>query len=173
MREQLKALLGNGVSPSQAAAAVGCQPSYVSQLLAETDFATEVANLRVNKLQEATQRDSNYDKLEDKLLAKLEDLLPFMVRPADVLKALVAVNAAKRRGAAAEDASKAGVTNIVVLQLPQAVKAAFVQNDRREVIEVEGRPLVTIDGQSLLQNLKKGARHEQATSIGALANAAI
>jgi hypothetical protein len=171
IRAQLQSLLGSGVSPSAAAAAVGCDPSYVSQLLADEQFAMEVSKLRVNRLEEATQRDRKWDSLEDKLLAKLEDLLPFMVRPMEVVKALSMVNAAKRRGATASDQQAAQVNNVVVLQLPATIKQHYVVNDRHEVVEVAGRPLVTIDGQKLLQNLK-GGNHAQ-PSNRQLANAEI
>jgi hypothetical protein len=155
MIDQLKALLGTGVPPAQAAAAVGCSPAYVSQLLATESFALEVSTLRVAKLQEATTRDGKYDGLEDKLLKKLEDLLPFMMRPTDVLKALVAVNAAKRRGATADDQKATTVNNIVIVKLPQAVRERYLLNEQKEVVEVAGRPLVTIDGRKLLTQVKE------------------
>lgn len=173
IRTQLQALLGNGVAPSAAAAAVGCEPSYVSQLLADDTFALEVSKLRVGKLQEATQRDSKWDSLEDKLLAKLDDLLPFMMRPMEVVKALAAVNAAKRRGATAADAAATQTNNILVLQLPQAVKAHYVKNERSEVVEVAGRTLITIDGQKLLQDLKHKGAQNAPSSNRSLANAEI
>lgn len=166
MKDRLLALLGNGVAPSAAAAAVGCDPSYVSQLLKDTGFATKVAELRSASLVAATERDNKWDSLEDKLLAKLDDLLPFMMRPMEVVKALAAVNNAKRRGVGAD--SNAQVTNIVVLQLPQVVRQRFQLNDRQEVVEVEGRTLLTIDGAQLLKGLRNGTtNHRQ------LANAEI
>lgn len=166
MKDRLIALLGNGVAPSAAAAAVGCDPSYVSQLLKAPDFAAKVAELRSASLMAATERDGKWDSLEDKLLAKLEDLLPFMLRPMEVVKALTAVNAAKRRGAGQEQSQQ--VTNVVVLQLPPVVRQRFQLNAAKEVIEVDGRTLLTMDGSQLL----KGLRHDS-TNNSQLASAEI
>lgn len=156
MKDRILALLGNGVAPSATAAAVGCDPSYVSQLLKDDGFAAEVAELRSVSLMAATERDKRWDTLEDKLLAKLDDLIPFMVRPMEVVKALTAANAAKRRGAASDNAAQ-GVTNVVVLQLPPIVKQRFELNNRQEVVEVDGRTLLTIDGTQLLKGLRDAA----------------
>lgn len=160
MKDRILALLGNGVNPSATAAAVGCDPSYITALLKDDAFASEVAARRSTSLMAATERDNKWDSLEDKLLAKLEDLLPFMMRPMEVVKALAAVNSAKRRGVGANESQQ--VTNIVVLQLPSVIKQRFQLNDRQEVVEVDGRTLLTIDGAQLLKGLKDGtSNHRQ------------
>jgi hypothetical protein len=160
MKDRILALLGNGVAPEATAAAVGCTPAYISQLLKEPDFAAKVAELRCANLTQATERDGKYDTLEDKLLAKLEDLIPFMIKPMEVVKALSAMNSAKRRGAGAESSST--VNNIVVLQLPQVIKNRFQVNDKQEVVEVDGRTLLTIDGSKLLKELKNATTNNRA-----------
>lgn len=171
MKDRLLSLLGVGVSPAQAAAAVGCTPGYVSQLLATDDFALEVSKLRVEALTAATDRDRKYDSLEDELLAKLKELLPFMMRPGEVVKALATINAAKRRGAGAAEANATTINNIVVLQLPDVVKQRFVTNQNSEVVEVDGRTLLTIDSNTLLQQVK-GAQNGNNSKL-ALASAEI
>ena len=72
MRDKILKLLGQGLTPQLVATAVGCEPSYVSQLLSEEAFALEVAQARCANLEEATDRDKKYDKLEDAFLQKLE-----------------------------------------------------------------------------------------------------
>lgn len=171
MKDQLLKLLGNGVPPTQAAMAVGCTPAYISQLMADDAFALEVSRLRVESLTAATERDKKYDTLEDELLAKLKELVPFMMRPGEVVKSLAIINAAKRRGSSETDRQGSTVNNIVVLQLPAVVKQRFITNQQSEVVEVDGRTLLTIDSNTLLQQVK-GAKNGNSNQL-ALASAEI
>lgn len=159
MKERLIALLGNGVSPAIAASAVGCSESYVSQLLSDEVISAEVATLRFENLQAATTRDKKMDKLEDSLLDKLETVLPMMMRPGEILKAVATVNAMKRRGSTAPEAMT--ISNQVVnLQLPQHTTIRFQLSASKEVIEVEGRTLATMPSTQLLLEAKNHATNK-------------
>ena len=74
-------LLGQGISPEHTSQAVGLSPSRISQLLSDENFAAKVAELRFESLEKHNKRDANYDDLEDKLIEKMRDCLPLMVRP--------------------------------------------------------------------------------------------
>lgn len=166
-------MLSNGASPGAAAKAVGCTPAYVSQLLGDNEFALAVAGNAAAQIEALATRDSKYDKLEDLLLAKLEDSIAFMVRPMEILKALTSINQAKRRAPGASDNLPTQVNNILVLQLPEAVKTKFKVNPNQEVIEVGERPLVTINSNLLLNRLPQANRSIKNDSSSALARADI
>jgi hypothetical protein len=154
MREKILNLLGHGHPPQVVALAVGCEPSYVSQLMSEDQFALEVAKLRCGNLEELTTRDAKYDSLEDRLLEKLDDLLPFMMKPRDVLDALTRINAAKRRGVAPVLDLAATKTTIIALQLPQVIHQHFSINGQGEVMEVGDRALVNMPAALLMKSLE-------------------
>src|SRR3989442_56905 len=91
-------LLGQGLGPEIVAAAVGASVSRISQLLSAPEFSAQVAELRYENLAKHNTRDNAYDSLEDTLIEKLKDCLPYMMRPMEILKAIQVINAAKRRG---------------------------------------------------------------------------
>jgi predicted transcriptional regulator len=146
-------LLGAGVSPEQVAAALGVTPSAISQMLSREDFALAVSQLRYEALSKHNERDSTYDSLEDKLLLKLKDLLPLMMRPMEVLKALQVLNGAKRRGQSAPEQ----ITNqqtVVNITMPTTIVNKFVTNSRNQVIQAGTQELETLQSGVLLRQFK-------------------
>lgn len=143
LKQKIADLLGTGLSETTVAAAVGCTPSYVAQLLADTDFRAAVLDKRVLALQAHTVRDSLYDTLEDDLLNKLQETIPFMTRTAEITRALQVVNSAKRRGVGAQESSSLENAKTVVINMPTQIIYQYSKNANGEVIEVEGRPMVT------------------------------
>lgn len=151
-RSQIRDLLGSGLSNELVASAVGCTPSYISQLMSEQDFADEVIALRAAFLQGNTRRDRGIDKIEEGLIERLEELMPALYKPNDVLRAFAVLNAAKRRGMAGQTAVSASQP-IVQLQIPVVVVQKFVVSKDSEVIEVSGQTLVTKPSHQLLKEL--------------------
>jgi len=151
-------LLGSGAGPEQVASAVGVTTGFISQLLAQEDFAAAVADLRFQSLSSYNTRDSKIDSLEDQLLEKLENLLPMMFRPMEVVRAYATINAAKRRGAAAPTAVHA-TQNIVNITLPQIIVDRFTQsavttNINNQVIKAGTQDLITMQSGTLLATCK-------------------
>lgn len=164
MRERILQLLGSGLAPVVVAQTVGCDPSYISQLLSEEQFAMEVAKLRAAGLEKVTARDNKYDELEDTFLAKLEELVPFMLKPREVLDAISRLNAAKRRAQVGMAASgEVGRTTIIQLVLPVSVVKNFELNSDGEVTKVGDRNLVNLPATTLMESLKldSGGNHAQ------------
>jgi len=156
MKERIIQLLGNGVSPAIAASAIGCSESYISQLLSTEEVAARVSALRFDNLQAANGRDKKMDSLEDKLLDKLGETLPMMMRPAEILRAAAIVNGMKRRGAAAPETMH--IQNQVInLQIPNHATVKFQLSATREIVEVDGRSLVTMPSTQLLVEAKNHA----------------
>lgn len=156
-----KNLLGNGVAPESVAAALGVTPSRISQLLASDDFAHEVATLRYENLQSHNVRDGKYDSLEDRLIKKLENSLPLMVRPDTILKAIATVNGAKRRGQSTPE-QVTNQQNIVQLVLPSVIAEKFTINISNQVTKAGDQELLTMQSGNLLKQV------EEATATKAL-----
>jgi len=85
-------LLGQGLGPEVVAAAIGVSTSRISQLLSDPEFSAKVAEARYNNLAKHNSRDAAYDAMEDSLIEKLRDLMPYMMRPMEVLKAIQVIN---------------------------------------------------------------------------------
>lgn len=151
-KNKVKQLLGTGLTPEVVANAVGCEPSYVSQLLSDEVFASEVANLRSAALVANTRRDDIMGQIEEDLLLKLKETIPLIYKPRDVLHAVAVVNNMKRRGASAPGQVHVHQT-VVELQLPVAARAKFVKTIKGEVIEADGQTLVSMPAHTLLNKL--------------------
>jgi predicted transcriptional regulator len=153
MRDEALQLLSQNYSPAQVASKLGVTESYISQFMAETEFASKVAQAKLQTLQSYTNRDQAYDEIEDLLLAKLRKSITTVYKHHDILKALYMVNKAERRGASSHEIVKAFNTDsaaVVALDLPAIVKTKYKVNSNNEVIEVESRPLITADSRVVL-----------------------
>lgn len=162
------ALLSQGLGPEVVAAAVGVSTSRISQLLSTPEFAAQVAEGRYENLAKHNQRDNAYDSMEDSLLKKLQDCLPFMMRPMEILKAIQVINAAKRRGSSAPESITSQQT-VVQLIMPTQILQSFTTNVNNQVIKAGQQDLVTVQSASMdkLLSSSKGLRNvENASSPG-------
>lgn len=151
--ERALQLLGSGLGPEVVATAVGVTPSRISQLLAQDDFAQAVAELRFKNLQAHNVRDQSYDALEDALIEKLADVMPLMMRPMEILKAIQVLNGAKRRGQSAPE-SITHQNTIVNLVMPVQLVQKFTTNINNQVVNVGNQTLETIQSSAMLANAK-------------------
>ncbi len=147
-------LLGEGVAAEHVAAALGVTASYISQLLSDEGFSSQVAELRYANLSKHNERDASLDSLEDALIEKLSKSVSFIMRPMEMVRALQVVNAAKRRGSSAPDAilTKQQVVNIT---LPSVAINKFVTNVQNQVVQSGGQSLITMQSGELLAKLKE------------------
>ena len=133
--EKALKLLGSNVPNHIVASTLGVSESRVSQWLADADFAAKVAEARYESLAQYNGLDDKYNKIEDKLLTKLEKVLPLMMKPQDVLKGISVINAAKRRGAQSPDQS-AVTGQIINLTVPVALVNAYKADAHNQIVEV-------------------------------------
>lgn len=166
--EKALKLLGQGYGAGIVASACGVSESRISQLLSDPVFAEEVASLRFASLQKHNEVDSQYDDIEKKLLDTLNDLLPLMMRPMEVLKAISVINAAKRRGASAPEqiTHQNAVVNLV---MPVKIVNKFTTNITNQVIQAGSQTLETVQSSALLDKLKQkslNAPNAQILEIG-------
>ena len=149
--ERALSLLGAGVTPEQVASALGVTVARISQLCSDPQFTARVAELRFEALNKHNERDSSYDSMEDRLISKLEDLLPLMMRPMEVLKAIQVINGAKRRGQSAPEQVTAQQT-VVSIVMPTTIVNKFVTNINNQVVKAGSQDLLTIQSGTLLKN---------------------
>lgn len=167
--------LVQGIPTSQIAAAVGCDESYISQLKADPEIQTQVAT----QAAEVTVRDANFDQTlesaEELALNKIERSLQF-ANMGQALSAFRILNTARRR----KDGPAVGtsVTVNVSLTLPANALPRYVTNTNNEIVEVEGKTLVSATPRSLDATLaarmgaaltpQVTAMEKAATRLGAL-----
>jgi len=159
-------LLGSGVSPEQAALALGISVSRISQLLSTEDFARKVAELRFTNLQKHNEIDASYDDIEEQLIAKMRELLPMMYRPMEILKAISIINAAKRRGQSAPQQIHAQ-QQVITLNMPTQIIQKFTTNIHNQVVQAGTQELLTIQSGSLLKKVEDHHASLPAISKGA------
>lgn len=154
-------LLGSGLRPEQVATAIGVDPSRISQLLSNQNFAAAVANLRFEALQRHNATDEAYDTIEEALIEKLSDVLPLMLKPMEILKAISVINAAKRRGQSAPDniTQQATVVNLV---MPTQIIQKFSMNSNNQITNVGSQTLQTMQSNVLLESTKAKAAQNEA-----------
>lgn len=157
--ERAKQLLGSGISNELVATTLGCDPSYISQLMSQDDFREAVIKLRMQSLTAATERDRKIDSIEDQLITQLEATVQYLVKPTEIARTFMMVNAAKRRGVPSHESTIIN-NNIVNLQIPTVVLKQFQRNGLNEVVEVEGRPLITINSAELLRKVAQEQPNE-------------
>lgn len=160
-------LLGQGISPNIVAATCGVSESRISQLVSQPEFAAQVAELRFSSLQKHNARDNAYDELEDTLIEKLRDLLPLMMRPMEVLRAIQTINAAKRRGQSAPE-SILQQNTVINLSMPTQIIQKFQLNAQNMVVQAGDQTLLTLQSSSLLSRVSqsKGAQNDPARIAG-------
>ena len=153
--EQVKELLGNGLAVETVASAVGCSPSYVTQLMSDDVFSGEVAALRVNNLSANTTRDRSIDKIEDEIIKRLGDAVAnhMIYKPQELLRTFQVLNSAKRRGANAGDGANIQKTEIITLILPARPAEQFTITPQGTVVDVGGQSLVSMSANELLKKL--------------------
>lgn len=135
-QERALALLGSGYPAPVVASSVGVSESYISQLMSLDWFSLQVQELKFLNLKKHTELDDAYDDLEEKLLKKLDKLVPLLIKPMDVTRVLQTVNSAKRRGAGSSEVGHI-TQNIVQLSLPPAIMQRFIKNANNQIVEVQ------------------------------------
>ena len=169
-------LLGSGCNPSQVASALGVSESLISQFLSQDHFASQVAERRFKSLLKHNNRDDALDALEDALIKKLENIIPYMHKPHEIIHAFTRINAAKRRGSSAPEAVSTSQP-VIQLTLPIQILNQITVDARNQVIKAGQQELLTIQSgrlPSLTQSnpqavpnvLPAAARNESVTSSG-------
>lgn len=164
-------LLAGGCTQVQVASATGLSESRISQIVSNPEVAAKISGARIEKLGAANTRDAAYDALEDSLIEKMAESLPFAQKPLEIARLLKVVNEAKRRGIANTEQTSS-TTNVVQLLMPTTIVQKFTTNINNQVISTGDQVLETIQSNTLLRTTKEllEARRVVAAQIGAPEN---
>jgi hypothetical protein len=156
-------LLGQGIDPGVVASAVGVSDSRISQLISDPYFASRVAELRYVELEKHATRDAAYDSLEDDLLEKLKNCIPYMLKPMEILASIRVINQAKRRsiGQVQSVQAKAEVIN---LTMPIQIIQQYRVNGNNQVIQAGQQELITIQSGSM-KNLLAQSKPQESQNV--------
>jgi transcriptional regulator with XRE-family HTH domain len=148
-KEHIIALLSQGISAAQVAAAAGVSESYISQLRSDPELAALISTQETAKLEKNTAFDNTLERAELMALEKIEKNLPF-ANMGQAMAAFKILNSARKRADAFGAAQTDQSTNITVnLTLPAAAAARYVVNSSNEIVEVEGQTMITATAKSL------------------------
>ena len=169
-KEYAISLLAQGISTSQVAAACGVDDSYISQLRADPEVQSAIAQARGEHAIADTQFDSTLERAESLALEKIEKNLPF-ANMGQALAAFRILNGARRRkDQFAQTEHNVSVT--VALTLPQAAIPRYITNTKNEIIEVEGQTMISATPKTLDDILSARATGNMLPKITELEKAA-
>lgn len=147
--ENILKLLSDGHSQDVVASTLGVSPGAISQHLSKDWFKSELAARKSIKLDKYSKLDDAYDRLEDKLLTKLEASTVFLQKPGEIAAILAKVNGAKRRLGDASKVQNTPVTQIIQITLPTSIVHKFSRTRDGHVVAVDEKSLVTITSHSM------------------------
>lgn len=160
MEDRIINLIARGFQESKIAEIVGCTPSYVSQIKAKDDFdvSLKAALDKIKKSKREAELEENYIKLEEKVLAQIEDNLPFAdFRDLTQLMGSLIQKKQKSYPNGSIVSNQTQINNTTVLQIPAAVVPEIVLNKQKEIIAVDGRtlaPMTSVGVRSLFKTIE-------------------
>jgi predicted transcriptional regulator len=162
LRGRAKEYLGKGMKPIQVAQVLGCSPSLIAQYMSEQDFAEQVRQLQLQSSYSQALRDERLNKLEDMAIDAVEASMQNykgLTKPEVALTILKTLNGLQRRApvlsAGVVDADKSAGT--VSISLPEFMQNAVVNiqvNTSNEVVEVNGRKMLTMNSANVMKELE-------------------
>jgi hypothetical protein len=178
-KEHAITLLAQGISTSQVAAAIGCDDSYISQLRADPEVQQQIAEMTATQTLADITFDSMLEQAESLALEKIEKNLPFATL-GQAMAAFRVLNGARRRKDGVATPGDGSVTVNVSLTLPANAMPRYVTNAQSEIVEVDGKTMVSATPKTIDQILaaRSGgsaklpavtALEKAATRLGALA----
>lgn len=155
MEDRIIQLAGSGVPQSVIADTVGCDPSYVSQLLSQEHIQEQVATLRLAKAAGMIKHDETIEDGEKTALARMLTLLPMQSDLMKITKVFQVLNSAKKSSDRGIVGAGQTPGTVVTLNIPAAAQVHFKLTSDRQVIEVEGRSLVPMPSHQVARSLRE------------------
>lgn len=150
-KDQAIALITQGLSTTQIALACGVSESYISQLRADPEVVDSLSAAGPQQAElSAVDKafDSKLELAESLALDRIERSLGF-ANMGQALAAFKVLNGARKRKDGAMPGTASGVTVNVTLTLPQTASARYVTNSSNEIVEVEGKTMISATAKSL------------------------
>lgn len=170
-KEHAILLLSQGISTAQVAAACGVSESYISQLRADPEVREQIHEKRAADSLEDVKFDQSLEAAESIALEKIQRGLQF-ANMGQAIAAFRILNAAKKRTVTAEQQdTNVGVT--VNLVLPAAAATKYVVNRQNEIVEVEGKTMISATAKTLdILLAEKAGEGQEIRKLGAVQRAA-
>jgi predicted transcriptional regulator len=147
--EQIITNVAKGLSQVQVAKMLGVDESYVSQVVNSEDGQAAIAEL-ASQISEVNEKfDTVLEETEMLALDRIKNRTG-MANLQQSLAIFKTLNAAKRRRDTSP-ATRQTVGEVQVLVLPQIAVTNYVMNSNSEIIEVEGRTMISADAKKLPQ----------------------
>lgn len=156
--ERIKELLGQGLTSTIVASTVGCEISYISQLMDNENFRDAVLAKRAARAEADVARDNLWNSIEEKALAKLEENIQWSQRPSELARIASMANAAKRRVGELTNGTETNAP-IIQLELPAGAIVHFQVNASQQVVSVGDRSMMPMSSKNL--NAMVSARRQQ------------
>lgn len=152
--ERVKELLEIGMAAGQVADVLGCSASYVSQLMEDTEFMSAVHAGRIARAQNAVAIDKLIELGEEKALRKIVSSLDVPQKLSDIHRSFQLLNGAKKHVPTGMQEQRSGNSVVVNIQLPQAASVLMRFNEKKEVVEIEGRSMAALPAKHVEQMLR-------------------
>lgn len=158
-KEHAIQLLAQGIPTSQVAAAVGVSDSYISQLKADEEVQRAISEKQAAHSIADSNFDDTLERAESLALEKIEKNLPF-ANMGQALAAFRILNSARRRKDEVLQKDTA-ISVTVNLTLPANNIPRYITNSANEIIEVEGKTMLSASAKTLDQILAARAGETQ------------
>ncbi len=138
-------MLSKNIPQAEVARILNCTPSAVSQVAAT--YATKIAEASTLSTTSTEVMEDSMDRIENKLLEKIENTLPLETDLMKLTKMFQVVNGAKRRSKGEGHVGAGNVTvdnrKVVQLNLPAHMQrqVEYTTNNQNQVVEINGRNL--------------------------------
>lgn len=142
-----------GFKQVEIARAVGVDESYVSQIVNDPEYASQIEIAAVQETEKNSKYDDKLDLVEETAMDVVQRKLSLATSMKDALLVAQRVNMMKRRRDTAP-ATRQPQATVVNLVLPQIAVNNYVMNSQSEIIEVEGRTMISA-APAQLENLAK------------------
>lgn len=152
-KDQALTLLSQGLKQSVVASALGVEESYVSQLLADEDFAAALSVRKADVSAKDVAYDTKLDRATEDALDRIESKLPYANLQQSLQAFRVLDSAKRRKERGTSGAESAGVT--VNILLPTVIAPRYLQNQSGEIVEVEGQTMVSATPKNLEELVQK------------------
>jgi len=156
-------MLCTGLSPEEAAQAVGVDSSFVRHLKQEPDFIEQIKIKLQENTERAIQIDENYAAIEKQATDRLKTLLPLIHSPRDLMQLAAFANAAKKKTSIGPAAGSEGASSqpLVKVIMPTIILNNFTVNPNNEIVQAGGRTLTTLNSTSITSLIER-AKDQQA-----------
>lgn len=141
-KDSVLAMLAQNIPAHQISATLGVEESYISQLASNEDFQLQLAELKIEVAQADINYDAKLDLVEESFLDRIEDKSKF-ANLQQSIQAFKVLNTARRRRDSRIQAPNTSTAAVIQLTVAVAVIPQYQVNSKNEIIEVEGKTMVS------------------------------